>query len=277
MLRIRSAGGKGIAIAGLLLCLVAPRAAGQSSRPIVNARKLSPFEMEKAERLFRGGLPCLGCHEFHGEGGRIGPSLSRLGVDREPDDVFAMIVDPQGTVPGTVMPRVPMTRQYAREPTRFDFMLGPDGEARTLPEEKTVMEATLELVGNYLLQREPASGSPPARIPRPAPRPLPDSADGATLYEWYCADCHGVEGRADGPNARFLPVAPVSHADAAYMSERPDDSLFDAIYAGGYVMDRSNLMPAYGWTLTRDQIWRLVRHLRRLCDCQGPSWSRHNR
>ncbi len=58
------------------------------------------------------------------------------------------------------------------------------------------------------------------------------------------------------------------------MTERPDDSLFDAIYAGGYIMNLSQLMPAYGRTLSREQIWSLVRQLRSLCDCQGPAWSR---
>jgi len=62
-----------------------------------------------------------------------------------------------------------------------------------------------------------------------------------------------------------------------YMSGRSDDALFDAIYAGGYVMNRSNRMPPFGQTLAREQIWSLVRYLRGLCRCQGPTWSRDNR
>lgn len=264
-------GGIGI---GLLLVGLIALAAAQSPRTQVNLRTLSAFEMDKAERLLRDKLPCLGCHELDGRGGRIGPSLSRLKETRPPDYVFAMISDPQGTVPGTVMPRVPMARKYARSKLRFDYQLGRDADTRILPEEETVTEATLELIGNYLLQREPSGKRPPAQLPRSALGPLDDTANGSTLYEHYCANCHGAEGKGDGPNARFLPVRPVSHADAAYMSDRPDDSLFDAIYAGGYIMNRSHLMPAYGRTLSRAQIWRLVRHLRTLCDCQGPAWSR---
>jgi mono/diheme cytochrome c family protein len=57
------------------------------------------------------------------------------------------------------------------------------------------------------------------------------------------------------------------------MSRRPDDALFDAIAAGGLVMNRSNRMPAFGETLTREEIRSLVRYLRTLCRCAGPSWS----
>jgi mono/diheme cytochrome c family protein len=61
------------------------------------------------------------------------------------------------------------------------------------------------------------------------------------------------------------------------MSTRSDDALFDAISAGGYVMNRSNRMPPFGQTLTREQIWGLVRQLRVLCGCEGPAWSRDNK
>ena len=61
------------------------------------------------------------------------------------------------------------------------------------------------------------------------------------------------------------------------MSARPDDALYDAIAVGGYIMGRSNRMPPYGETLSREQIRALVRHLRTLCACEGPAWSRDNR
>jgi mono/diheme cytochrome c family protein len=188
-----------------------------------------------------------------------------------------MIIDPQGTVPGTVMPKVPMTRQVLWETGRFDFQLGRDAQSRQMREEKTVAERMLELVSSYLLQREPSRPTPPEQLPLPAYDPQADSLDAKVLYGRYCVPCHGEEGRGDGPNAEFLPVEPASHADAEYMSGRPDDSLFDAISVGGYIMNRSPTMPPFGETLTREQIWSLVRYLRTLCDCQGPEWSRDNR
>ena len=266
-----------LGICALLVGSIPPPAAAQTARVSAIARTLSAFEMAKAERMLQDKLPCLGCHELGGQGGRIGPSLSRLKVTRAPDYVFSMIGDPQRTVPGTVMPRVPLVRKYSSSPSRFDFVIGPDGETRMLPEGETITESTLELIGGYLLQREPSSETPPAQLLRPAPRPLDESVDAETLYGHFCADCHGETGEGDGPNAEFLPVAPVSHADASYMSGRPDDSLFDAIYSGGYIMNLSQMMPPYGRTLDREQIWSLVRYLRELCDCQGPEWSRDGR
>jgi len=209
-------------------------------------RPLSTFQQSKAESLLRNRLSCLGCHELGGEGGRVGPSLSDLKRIRTPDYVYRMIRDPQGTAPHTIMPRVPMT------------------------------QATLELIASYLVQREPTAG-PPSRQPAPPASDLAEPVSAAALYGRFCAPCHGVGGRGDGYNAEFLPVRPTAHADSAYMSRRPDDALFDATYAGGYIMNRSNRMPPFGQTLTREQVWGLVRYLRRLCRCEGPAWSRDDR
>lgn len=204
---------------------------------------LSPFDVAKAEWLIRNRLPCLGCHELGGEGGRIGPSLSQLKGRPFPERVYEMIRDPRGGI----MPRVPMS------------------------------DATRDLIASYLVQREPT----PAPSTRPVPgarTPSPGTGDLAEdLYARYCAPCHGARGAGDGYNAPFLPVRPTAHADKTYMSRRSDDALFDAIYSGGYVMNRSNRMPPFGQTLAREQIWSLVRYLRVLCGCEGPAWSRDNR
>jgi len=96
---------------------------------------------------------------------------------------------------------------------------------------------------------------------------------GATLYARYCTGCHGQRGRGDGPNATALPVPPARHASRDAMSARPDDALYDTISGGGAIMNRSPRMPAYGTTLSPAQIRALVRHIRSLCQCQGPAWS----
>ncbi len=110
-----------------------------------------------------------------------------------------------------------------------------------------------------------------------APRPRAAGVamrDGTSLYAQNCAACHGERGKGDGPNARYLPTRPATHADPATMSVRTDDRLFDAVSGGGYPLGRSAMMPAFGATLTRAEIWLLVRHMRALCRCAGPAWSR---
>ncbi len=61
------------------------------------------------------------------------------------------------------------------------------------------------------------------------------------------------------------------------MKNRPDDTLYDGIYSGGYILNKSHLMPAWGKTLKPADIDKLVAYMRTLCDCQAPAWSVDNR
>lgn len=231
----------GVALAGAALRGTAPAETAGPPSPVPAQRApadtaaLSPFARAKAERLLRDRLPCLGCHTLDGEGGKIGPDLSAVGARRSTEYIRAVVQDPQGTVLGTPMPRV------------------------------LVPPSTLDLVVAYLASRRDAAAAAPAAVPA-------DSRAG--LYATYCAACHGADGNGDGPNASYLPVPPTRHADSASMARRSDAALYDAIAAGGYVMNRSHRMPPFGATLTPAEIRALVRQLRALCRCEGPEWSR---
>jgi mono/diheme cytochrome c family protein len=210
--------------------------------------ELLRFSMEKAEDLLQDKLPCLGCHRLGGEGGRIGPDLSSLRTRLQADFVYQIISDPQAVMPETVMPKVEMP------------------------------PATLDLLVNYLMQQdEPRDTSSYFSLIDYPPQFHQDLEQGERLYVEYCASCHGINGDGDGYNAKYLPTTPTQHSDSSYMSTRPDDVLFDAIYAGGYVMNKSPQMPPWGFTLERNQIWQLVAYLRQVCRCEGPSWSRRDR
>lgn len=231
---------------GAVFLFVGSVASAQDSLSVPRQRGVSPFSAAKARALMRGRLPCTGCHMVDGQGGRIGPDLSNVADRRPAEYVRRMIEDPQRAVRGTIMPRVPMS------------------------------SSTRELIIAYLTRgaAAPARGSSPPDPQRGVEhRAALDAPHGPTLYSRYCAVCHGSQGRGDGPNARHLPVRPARHADPRYMSRRSDDRLFDAIYSGGYPLGRSVAMPAYGETLTRAEVWSLVRHLRQLCRCAGPTWS----
>lgn len=204
------------------------------------APPLTAFDSAKVRALLRERLPCLGCHVVDSTGGRIAPELTRVATRRSAAYIQQKIDDPQRVTPGTMMPRVAM----------------PPGMR--------------QLVIRYLTGGPPV-GEPIARVTPVAG--APSAASGAALYTRYCAACHGDGGRGDGPNARYLPVKPAMHADAAFMATRSDDRLYDAIAAGGYPLGRSSMMPAFGETLSRTEIRLLVRHLRTLCACAGPPWS----
>lgn len=221
-----------------LLLGVPAVAHGQSSDP------LSLYQRTKAEWLLENRLACLACHALDGVGGRIGPDLSQVGGRRTPAFIRAMLVDPRGANPNGTMPREPIS------PSTLDLLV------------TYLAERGGPLRGNETESGRDDSHSRGARSPA------------AEVYARLCAACHGAQGRGDGPNARYLPVRPTVHADGAYMALRPDDVLYDAIYAGGYVMDRSNRMPGFGHTLAPETIRGLVRYLRELCRCEGPAWSR---
>ena len=208
----------------------------------------SPFSMEKAEALVRERWSCLGCHQLGDDGGRIGPRLDGIAHRLQPGHVRSLIEDPAHVAADIVMPG------SLEQPDRLD------------------------LVASFLLRREaewigsdPVPGMP--ALPGVAAGPG-ERAAGEALYLSHCATCHGVEGGGDGFNARFMPVAPVAHADSAAMSLRPDDTLYDGIHAGGWILGKSHRMPAFGKSLDNGQIRSLVAYIRTLCNCRGPAWSR---
>ncbi len=216
---------------------------------------LSPFAGAKAATLLRDRWSCLGCHQLGDDGGRIGPRLDGIGDRLQPGYVRALVQDPEHLAPGTVMPA------SLEQPDRMDliaaYLVGREGP----------------WVGSEAVAGMPAL---PALSAAPAPTDAAP-ADGAALYTAQCAPCHGVQGAGDGFNAPFLPVTPTAHADSAAMSERPDDTLYDGIHAGGWILGKSHRMPAFGASLGHDEKRALVAYIRTLCRCQGPAWSRDGR
>ena len=225
-------------IATTLLTPLLMQAQGSSA---ALASELTPYAREKAEALLRDQLPCLGCHTLDGKGGKLAPELATVRARRDAAYVARVVVDPQATVAGTLMPHTPMPHEWRTLIVRY---LGGD--------------ATI------------ANAAGP--VPRIDTAAHVDST-GAMLYARYCTGCHGPQGRGDGPNATSLPIPPARHASKDAMSARPDDALYDTIAGGGAIMNRSPRMPAYGTTLSPAQIRALVRHIRSLCQCQGPAWS----
>jgi mono/diheme cytochrome c family protein len=71
---------------------------------------------------------------------------------------------------------------------------------------------------------------------------------GTRIYKEYCAQCHGVDGKGDGPAASGLEPKPAAHANIPF-EKIPLDYLYNVIYYGGKGVGKSPLMPYWGLTI----------------------------
>jgi mono/diheme cytochrome c family protein len=115
------------------------------------------------------------------------------------------------------------------------------------------------------IQQEVAEVTPQT----PQPKLVQVTEDTRKTYQWYCSQCHGIKGKGDGINAKFLTVPPRNHTKAEYLETRTDEQLFEAIKFGGLSVGRAPCMPAWGHTLEEDAIHSLVRYIRELCQCEA--------
>ncbi|HXV85033.1 MAG TPA: cytochrome c [Candidatus Binatia bacterium] len=85
------------------------------------------------------------------------------------------------------------------------------------------------------------------------------------LFRDLCSVCHGVGGKGDGPSAQGLEPKPADFTNCKVMSKDSDEVLFKIIKGGGQSAGRSTVMPAWGDSLSDQQIRDLVKFIRGLC------------
>jgi len=88
-----------------------------------------------------------------------------------------------------------------------------------------------------------------------------DIERGTKVYKEYCVQCHGKEGRGDGPGARGLDPKPAVHAELPLI-DYPDDYLYNLIFYGGKSLGKSSNMPDWGMTLSKQNIADVIAYLR---------------
>jgi len=95
---------------------------------------------------------------------------------------------------------------------------------------------------------------------------MPSAAEATPeLFRELCSVCHGVGGKGDGPSAQGLEPKPADFTNCKVMSKDSDNVLFKIIKGGGQSAGRSTVMPAWGDSLSEQQIRDLVKFIRGLC------------
>jgi mono/diheme cytochrome c family protein len=85
--------------------------------------------------------------------------------------------------------------------------------------------------------------------------------NGAQVYKEYCVQCHGTQGKGDGPGASGLDPKPAVHAELP-LSDYPDDYLYNLIFYGGKSVGKSPNMPDWGMTIPKQDLADLMAYLR---------------
>lgn len=92
--------------------------------------------------------------------------------------------------------------------------------------------------------------------------------DAKQVFDFYCAQCHGVNGDGKGVNVtKSFSTDPRNFTVTADMEKRSDDDIRTVIRDGGPAISKSPLMPPWSATLTDAQVDGLLAHIRKLCKC----------
>jgi mono/diheme cytochrome c family protein len=151
---------------------------------------------------------------------------------------------------------------------------GPDGRpGPTLPpgvrKPRDLSDAAVQRsIGDkelLLLVRHGRKGMPALtpRIPESAGPPLAAFvrllSPGFALYDTYCANCHGDDGRGVNTTAEVIRL-PQMVFDRAYFSRRDPEQLREAVWH--MVAEQKPLMPHYRWTLDEAQARAIIEYLK---------------
>ncbi len=83
--------------------------------------------------------------------------------------------------------------------------------------------------------------------------------NGKTLYQSYCAPCHGKNGKGDGPAAASLHPKPADYSAPTVQAES-DGALFYKISEG----HSNTAMPPFKAVLHPEQSWAIINYIRTL-------------
>jgi mono/diheme cytochrome c family protein len=91
-----------------------------------------------------------------------------------------------------------------------------------------------------------------------------DPQAGKTKYDQFCASCHGVTGKGDGPASAALNPKPHDWTDKHHVKSHTNEYFIQVIKVGGAALGKSPLMPPWGTVLSDQDIQNVVAYIRTL-------------
>lgn len=184
---------------------------------------------------------CMGCHTLNGQGGTVGPDLSREGSLRTVSFLQSFISDPQSVVPGATMPAFHsvLTPDQIKDIAAYLFsQKGPTPSATTPAPVSPAPNVTPTVT-------RPATVSPSASV-KPTVTPTA-TINVSQLYSVNCAGCHGAK-REGGSGPSLTPTA---------LANLPASQITSFITTGTEFG-----MPGFANQLTPEQISELANYLK---------------
>jgi mono/diheme cytochrome c family protein len=89
---------------------------------------------------------------------------------------------------------------------------------------------------------------------------------GREVFQTYCVTCHGPEGQPDpdSPLVQGLGVVPANFSDALFNSREPTSDWKTVVTHGGPALGFSEQMPAFGQTLSENDIDAVLAYIKTL-------------
>src|SRR5688572_15184361 len=84
------------------------------------------------------------------------------------------------------------------------------------------------------------------------------------LYQAACAACHGNDGKGPAPG-RTLKVAVPDFSECSFSTREPDPDWLAIVHQGGPVRAFDATMPAFGESLSEEEIQQILDYIRTLC------------